>query len=134
MMKDEFEKRIPGTVTPEQWEKINTVYQFHPVIKDVGGKDQIAALYVAGGMFLIEDMFKRANEIEAAVNTRHMLDIEATAAAETFKQLLVKLKNDYEAAVMEAQDNYNYKKMQIEEARKSVQEKILRYENIMEPV
>jgi hypothetical protein len=68
MMRQEFEKRVEEIVgkavyvkpSDHEWEAINTVYQFHPVIKDVGGQQQIANIYVNLGMTVIYDMVARA--------------------------------------------------------------------------
>lgn len=57
MMQHEFESRILGTVSPDDWEVIEHVYMWHPSIDDVKGKDQIAQLYLLGGMGLIQDMY-----------------------------------------------------------------------------
>lgn len=60
MMKEEFEEIIGTTVTKEEYDAIEFVYMWHPAIKNSGGKQQIATIYVAGGMAVINDMCKRA--------------------------------------------------------------------------
>jgi hypothetical protein len=65
MMKSEFEDRIGKKITPATWEIVQTVYAFHPRIKHVGGKDQIAAIYKNDGMSQIEDMFYRSERIQS---------------------------------------------------------------------
>lgn len=57
MNKQEFESRIGATVSQKQFEIINHVYTFHPLIRDVGGKEQIAQLYKLGGMLLMRNMY-----------------------------------------------------------------------------
>lgn len=64
MNKQEFETRIDRKVTPEQFEIINHVYAFHPLIHDVGGKDQIAQLFKLGGMILMQNMYTYVLECE----------------------------------------------------------------------
>lgn len=60
MTKQEFESRIGGEVTPEEYDKIQTVYVHYPGIED---KDHIARLHTEFGMRIIDDMFARANTI-----------------------------------------------------------------------
>ena len=64
MNKQEFESRIGAKVTQEAFEIINHVYTFHPLIRDVGGKDQIAELYRLGGMLLMRNMYRYVLECE----------------------------------------------------------------------
>ena len=61
MMKHEFEERVGGEISDQNYEIIETVYTWHPAINEVGGKDQIAALYETGGMPLIKSMLEAAN-------------------------------------------------------------------------
>lgn len=48
----------------EDYAIVEFVYNWHPSIPDVGGKDTIAALYELGGMRLIRDMVKTAEHAE----------------------------------------------------------------------
>ena len=67
MQKHEFEERIEGTVSDEDYKLIEFVYQFHPVIRNVSGKDEVAELYKSFGMALFRDMeprAKKAKEVE----------------------------------------------------------------------
>lgn len=61
MMKHEFEERVGGEISDQNYEIIETVYTWHPAINEVGGKDQIATLYETGGMSLIKSMLEAAN-------------------------------------------------------------------------
>lgn len=56
MMKHEFEERVGGEISDQNYEIIETVYTWHPAINEVGGKDQIATLYETGGMPLIKSI------------------------------------------------------------------------------
>lgn len=47
MQKHEFEERIESTVSDEDYKLIEFVYQFHPVIRNVSGKDEVAELYMS---------------------------------------------------------------------------------------
>lgn len=71
MMKSEFEEIIGRTVKEEEYDAIEFVYTWHPAISDTDGKQQIADLYKAGGMAVINDMSKRAlmaRDIEAMIS------------------------------------------------------------------
>lgn len=67
MQKAEFEERIEGRVSDEDYKLIEFVYQWHPVIRNVSGKDEVAELYKSFGMALFRDMeprAKKAKEVE----------------------------------------------------------------------
>ncbi len=61
MMKHEFEERFGSEISDQNYKIIETVYTWHPAIKGVCGKDQIATLYKTGGMPLIKSMLETAN-------------------------------------------------------------------------
>lgn len=61
MMKEEFEGLAGKPVTVEEYDKIETVYMFHPLINDVGGKNQIVNFWRLG---VIADMYVRAQAIK----------------------------------------------------------------------
>lgn len=60
MMKHEFEEIIGGFVKKEEYDAIEFVYIWHPAFSNEDGKQQIADIYKAGGMTVINDMSKRA--------------------------------------------------------------------------
>src|SRR3954470_13519341 len=45
-----------GEQAEAEWETIHTVYQWHPVVPDQGGKSILAGLYKIGGIGLMRDM------------------------------------------------------------------------------
>ena len=61
MMKHEFEERVGGEISDQNYKIIETVYTWHPAIDEVGGKDQIATLYKSSDMPLIKSMLDAAN-------------------------------------------------------------------------
>jgi len=63
MTPQEFEDLIGRKIPQKEHNIIQTVYTFHPAIKDVGGKGQIAKLYLEYGMTVIEDMLPRAEKM-----------------------------------------------------------------------
>jgi len=70
MMQSEFEKEVSNLtkksfhIDTTKFDAVNFVYTWHPLIKNVGGKKQIAKLYVEYGIAIIEDMTCRAIEMQ----------------------------------------------------------------------
>ena len=52
MMKSEFEDLIHGSVTDEEYELIETVYMWHPAIRNTSGKEEVAELYKSIGLII----------------------------------------------------------------------------------
>ena len=57
MMKNEFENLIHGSVTDEEYELIETVYMWHPAIRNTSGKEEVAELYKSFGIVIFYDMY-----------------------------------------------------------------------------
>lgn len=64
MMKSEFEDLIHGSVTDEEYELIETVYMWHPAIRNTSGKEEVAELYLNFGMVIFKDMYPRAMKLK----------------------------------------------------------------------
>ena len=64
MTKQEFEQRIGTQISRQDYNVVEKVYMWHPLIPNACGKDKIAELYKLGGMTLMQDMFARAQQIE----------------------------------------------------------------------
>lgn len=75
-------------VTDVEWSNIEYVYNWHPSIDAVRGKEQIAYLYAEFGMAIINDMMQTA--IAAQEAEQDML--KAKAAYEAAKERYEKLK------------------------------------------
>lgn len=60
MMQHEFESLIGKKISADDYAIIEKVYMYHPVIKDNGGKEQIAGIYKFGGMITIRAMLQVA--------------------------------------------------------------------------
>lgn len=77
MLKEEFEALVGKCVTSTDYEKINHVYTWNPVISQTGGKAQIAELYKQHGMSIILQMMEAADygmKIEQdALNLRNQI-------------------------------------------------------------
>lgn len=98
MQKAEFEERIEGQVSDEDYKLIEFVYQWHPVIRNVSGKDEVAELYKSFGMALFRDMEPRAKKVKEVEEqmTSCRLEIETltellAARKEEMKDLEAKL-------------------------------------------
>ncbi len=68
MNKAEFTDRVIGLkyedLSEEDFDAINMVYAWHPMIPIVNGKDEIADLYKKGGMGIIKNMLPTAHELQ----------------------------------------------------------------------
>ena len=76
MTDTEFLNRLPeGARKPDdnEFEKIQFVYNYHPSINPVNGKDQIAMLYSTFGMRIIMDMLDTAQQAELIESERRQL-------------------------------------------------------------
>ncbi len=62
MQKREFEKMIEQPVSDAEYKVIETVYQWHPSVKEVSGKEEVAELYKSFGMAIFHDMLPRAEK------------------------------------------------------------------------
>lgn len=60
MQKHEFESLIGKQVPEKDYKVIECVYQFHPVVSEVSGKEEVAELYKSFGMRIFYDMLPRA--------------------------------------------------------------------------
>ena len=77
MMKAEFEKFYNAEVSAEIYAEIEYVYNFHPAIPDVGGKQKIADIFRVGGIGVIRSMRPVAEMAEKAekeiLHKRHQI-------------------------------------------------------------
>lgn len=64
MMKNEFENLIHKSLTDEEYELIETVYMWHPAIRNTSGKEEVAELYKSFGLIIFKDMFRRAMKLK----------------------------------------------------------------------
>lgn len=60
MNRAEFEERINGHVSDSDYKIIEKVYTWHPAISDTNGKNEIASIWIIGGMPLIKGMVEVA--------------------------------------------------------------------------
>lgn len=62
MEKREFVERIGKNISDADYGIIETVYQWHPSIRNVSGKEEVAELYKSFGMTVFFDMLPRAEK------------------------------------------------------------------------
>lgn len=86
MTKQEFEKLARSTVTNEEYKIIEKVYTWHPAIRNTDGKNQIATIFLAGGMAVMKNMQETAE---------YMIRLDKEMAA--LKAQMEKVKNRMEA-------------------------------------
>lgn len=87
MNKQEFEQRAGKTVSDRDYKVIELVYTWHPAISETEGKDQIAAIFNAGGMSVIQDMVETAEMAMGIDNERRKLEQKMNALKERADRL-----------------------------------------------
>lgn len=87
MMKSEFEDLIHGSVTDEEYELIETVYMWHPAIRNTSGKEEVAELYKSFGIVIFYDMYPRARKAKDIEENIRMLDKTRAALVDKLKLL-----------------------------------------------
>ena len=81
--------------SPEQWEMITVVYNFHPSIPDVGGKKMIIEFYKAGGLGLIMDMYYTASSIVRYEDAIREAEAEVIRLGRELESRIGELKAEY---------------------------------------
>ncbi len=103
MTPQEFNELVGKKVSNNEHNIIQTVYNFHPAIKDVGGKGQMAKLYLDFGMTVIEDMLPRAEKImhldgelsKAQAELDRVKNEMAKLAGREYQERIYRIKTDY---------------------------------------
>lgn len=111
MMKEEFESRIGREVSSNEYEEIEYVYTWHPAISSTEGKDQIAAIFNAGGMVVIRSM-KEAAEMAEVLDNELRAEM---AKVERLKNRIRKLKDgdtSFERCLKEAGRAFEFSETQ----------------------
>ena len=89
MMKTEFEDLIHGSVTDEEYELIETIYMWHPAIRNTSGKEEVAELYLSFGLVIFKDMYPRAmklKEIDEEIRSLNRVKDSLIAKRERLKR------------------------------------------------
>lgn len=87
MEKNEFEKMIGLEVSQADYDVIEMVYDYHPSIRIVTGKEQMVDLFFNFGMRVIRDMLptaQKAGELEQEISA---LETELERARTEYKNL-----------------------------------------------
>ena len=87
MQKREFEERIEGKVTDEQYKIIEAVYMWHPSVRDTSGKDEVAELFKSFGMSIFHDMLPRAKKAQELDEKLRVAQREVDRILEEIKEL-----------------------------------------------
>ncbi len=87
MIKEEFRDLVGLEVSDEDYAVIEQVYQFHPAVSEVSGKEEVAELYKSFGMSVFYDMLPRAERNRELERRLH----KAQAEADRIKQEMEKL-------------------------------------------
>lgn len=87
MTKQECENMACATVTAEEYKIIEKVYTWHPAIRNTDGKNQIATIFLAGGMAVIQDMVETAEMAMEIDNERRELEAKMNALKERTDRL-----------------------------------------------
>ena len=111
MIKEEFRDLVGLEVSDEDYAVIEKVFQFHPSISEVSGKEEVAKLYKSFGMSVFYDMLPRAEKNCELVRQLR----QAQAEADHIKQEMEKLTHGgilgREEAAMEMQEGHGIKEM-----------------------
>ena len=87
MTREEFNERVTKQVTVQEYKIIDFVYNFHPAIDNVNGKNQIVMIYEHGGMQVIKDMESTANKGREMIKKMQALRYELDELSEAYKRL-----------------------------------------------
>lgn len=94
MMQCEFESLITAPApTDEQYEVIEKVYTYHPLIGTSGGKQQVAALYDLMGYSIFEEMLPKADERMELETQISSVRSEIRKKEQELKELELKIKS-----------------------------------------
>ena len=119
MLANEFVSLTGYQPSAEEWQTINLVYTFHPMIPDVGGKEKLASLFVLGGVGLLRDMEPTAREAADLDSAIHAAKVAEENARGSMRDLIQRHKRETEeaqAAIVAA----GRKTRELEEAQRSV--------------
>ena len=87
MQKHEFEQRILQPISDEDYKLIEFVYQFHPVVRETSGKEEVAELYKSFGMAIFRDMEPRAQKAKVLEDKIRACRIELERLTDELKEL-----------------------------------------------
>lgn len=95
MRKEEFEDLIGQALSDGDYEIIETVYLYHPAIRDTSGKEELAELYKSFGMTIFYDLIGRAKRHQELENQLHHTQAEVERIKEEMIQNRASMGLDY---------------------------------------
>lgn len=95
MGKEEFEDLISQALSDRDFEIIETVYLYHPAIRDVSGKEELAELYKSFGMTIFYDLVGRAKRNQDLADQLRQTQAETDRIKEEITQNRASLGLDY---------------------------------------
>ena len=95
MQKEEFEDLIGHALSDRDYEIIETVYLYHPAIRDVSGVEEVAELYKSFDMTIFYDLFGRAKKNQDLEDQLHHTQAEADRIREEMVQNKATMGLDY---------------------------------------
>lgn len=95
MSKEEFEDLISQALSDRDFEIIETVYLYHPAIRDVSGKEELAELYKSFGMAIFYDLVGRAKRNQDLADQLRQTQAETDRIKEEITQNRASLGLDY---------------------------------------
>lgn len=105
MMKAEFEKLAGIMVSSDEYEQIETVYMWHPLIDNVKGKEQIVQFWNLG---VIRDMLPRAERLQAIDEQKREVAKLAEEENKRYEAAVRELAIDHNDRLLELQKRLNY--------------------------
>ena len=95
MSKEEFEDLISQALSDRDFEIIETVYLYHPAIRDVSGKEELAELYKSFGMTIFYDLVGRAKRNQDLADQLRQTQAETDRIKEEIIQNRASMGLDY---------------------------------------
>lgn len=95
MEKKEFEELVGQELSDEDFEIIEAVYRYHPAIRGVSGKEEVAELYKSFGMTIFYDMIARAKWNQDRERILHHAQAEVDRIREEMDQNGASMGQDY---------------------------------------
>ena len=111
MQKREFAEMIEHPVSDAEYRVIETVYQWHPSVKEVSGKEEVAELYKSFGMAIFHDMLPRAERARCLEEKLHRAKKEVEQIREEMETLACNGTLKEEKAAPGMLDGYGIKEM-----------------------
>ncbi len=111
MIKEEFQDMIGQIVSDEDYKVIEKVYQFHPAVNEVSGKEEVAELYKSFGLAIFYDLLPRAERNCELKRQLHCAQEKVGHIKQAMEELAHGSIPIKEEATMEVQEEQGIKEM-----------------------